>query len=159
MLLISLALPGAGLAQTSPSPEPTAACVAAATTEAGREACIGLAAAACLGAVKGAAEVDAAICLNAETVWWADRLRAARTAMTAKAEALDEAHAAQIAKGAAKMADDFANFQTAWSVWSEQRCTFEAMLHFGKPDRMVAASTCLLQVTAEQALLLEAAAR
>ncbi|MCB6178558.1 DUF1311 domain-containing protein [Rhodobacter sp. Har01] len=158
LFFIPFAFSQAGFAQTIPSPEPTAACVAAATTDADRKACVGRAADACLAAVNGATEVDAAICVNAETGWWTDRLNAANAAMAAQAEALDRQHAAQIAKGGPKMVDDFALYQAAWKDWSEKRCIFEAMLRFGKPDRMVAASTCMMHLIADQALFLEASA-
>lgn len=157
-LFLSCAFAQTGFAQTMPLPDPTAACVAAAVTEAEQRACIGRAADACIASTKGATEVDAAICLNAETGWWTNRLNAANSAMAERAVALDLKHAPQIAKGAPKMVDDFTMYQTAWKDWSEKRCIFVAMLRFGKPDRMVAASTCMLHLVAEQTIFLEAAA-
>ncbi len=146
-------------AQSPPSMAPTADCVAAAPTEAGRLACIGRSAEACRLAAGGDDPVDGAICLNAETGWWRKRLSAALLAMQTRAEALDAQQAAAIARGEPRLTDDLQAYQQAWKGFAEQRCAFEAMLLRGSPKRMLAAATCLLRTTAEQALFLETSAR
>lgn len=162
MLLLSVGWAGAGLAQT-PSPlasaaEPTATCVVAAKTGADRAACVGRAADACLAAVKGATEVDAAVCLNTEAEWWAAQMEPAYAAAQERAVKLDRIFAKAIKQGAPRMTDDLALMQTAWKDWSEKRCILEAMRSRGKLDRTVKASTCMLRVTADQVLLLQAVA-
>ncbi|MEH6772486.1 MAG: lysozyme inhibitor LprI family protein [Cereibacter changlensis] len=156
LLLCSLSAPAA--AQTIAfSAQPTEECLAAASTPEARRACPGKAAAACVKAIRGAAEVERASCANAETEWWRARMDAAYARMMRQAELSDVEFAKELASGAPRMTDDLALMQAAWQDWSEKRCFFEAMRRRGKPDRSVAASLCTLQVTAEQSLLLEAA--
>jgi hypothetical protein len=158
-LLLSAGLATAAAAGADPASDTALRCVETAATDADRAACIGRGAEACLAAVANPQEMDAAICLNAETAWWQGRLRSALERMQARAAERDAPFAAEIAKGAPRMTDDLANLQAAWKAWSEQHCIFETMFHRGKPDRTRFGATCLLRVTAEQALYLEAAAR
>lgn len=139
------------------SSKPTEACLAAASGQAASRSCAGRAAKACVTAIRGAGEVEAASCANAEAGWWHGRMQDAYDAMMRKAVLADVEFAAALAQGGSRMTDDLAAMQAAWQDWSEKRCFFEAMRRRGKPDRSVAASTCILHVTAEQALLLEEA--
>jgi uncharacterized protein YecT (DUF1311 family) len=156
---LSLALllwPLNGLAQTVP--DATATCVAAARTDADRQACIGLAAQACIAAIPKADDTDAAACLNTEAAWWQTRMREAYARMQAKSEKLDRRFAAQMGSVSPTLTEDLAKTQEAWQAWTDQRCFFEAMQRRGKLDRPRVASACQLHRIAEQALYLDASA-
>lgn len=158
--LFSLLLAAPVVAQTIVfSPEPTESCLAAAADPAAARGCAGRAAEACVKAIRGAAEVEAASCANAETEWWRDRMAEGYDRVMQRARLSDVEFAQALASGAPRMTDDLAAMQAAWRDWSEKRCFFEAMRRRGKPDRSVVASMCQLRATAEQTLFLETMAK
>lgn len=156
LLTLALAVPAAAQ-QIAFSPEATESCLAAQDGASGA-GCVGKSAAVCIAAMRGASDEDAAMCLNAETEWWRQRMRAAYARVEKKAALLDVEFAQSIAQGGARMTDDLAAMQSAWTDWSEKRCFFAAIEHRGKPDRTRVASDCMLHQTGDQALLLEAVA-
>lgn len=153
-LLLVLSL-GAAPASGAGALSPTEACLADATTDSERAACIGETARACQSGFATPVPLDIAICINTETEWWQARLPEALERMAAQAERLDAAHQGEIAKGAPRLTDDVEALQASWKDWTEKRCTFEAMLLRGDPRRMIVAADCMLQQVATQTLLLE----
>jgi uncharacterized protein YecT (DUF1311 family) len=137
------------------SPEATETCLAE-STAADLSLCVGKSADACAKAIPGATEIDRAICLNAETGWWRERMDTAYALVDERAAFLDMEFAQAISQGGAKMTVDLAEMQAAWKDWSEKRCFFAAIERRGRPDRGEVASACMLHQTAEQALLLDA---
>ncbi|MGF1658626.1 MAG: lysozyme inhibitor LprI family protein [Rubrimonas sp.] len=156
--LLVLASLNAAAAAADPARKPapaTEACLAEAGSDEARRACIGESARACRAALRKPDPVDAALCLNTETGWWRKRLAEAEERMAAKAARLDALHGKAIAEGAPRLTDDLAALREAWKEWAEKRCAFEAMLKRGAPERMIVASECILQLTADQTLLLD----
>lgn len=156
--LLVLASLNAAVAAADPARKPipaTETCLAEAGSDAARRACVGESARACRKALRKPDPVDAALCLNAETGWWRKRLAEAEERMAAKAVRLDALHGKSIAEGAPRLTDDLEALRAAWREFAEKRCAFEAMLKRGTPERMIVASECILQQTAEQTLLLE----
>ncbi|MCE6951336.1 DUF1311 domain-containing protein [Cereibacter sphaeroides] len=159
LTLLMLASPAGLAAQPIPFyPEKTEECLDDRAAPGGAAACIGLAADLCRRETRGATEVEEAACMAAEANWWRDRMSKAYDAAMKEAALRDVEFAKSISQGGSRMTDDLELMQAAWKDWSEKRCFFEAMRRRGKPDRMVVASECLMRRTAEQALLLEAAA-
>lgn len=138
---------------------PTADCMAEATTPEAQAACIGLSAEACRKRPTTTQPTDVAACYADEHGWWRKRMLAAAEAMTARAEKLDVPYSKQIAAGMPRLADDTQIMLDAWQTWVEKRCTFEGMLHRNSPRRMVYAAACHMRLTAEQSLFLEASAK
>lgn len=136
-------------------PNATATCLDAAGDAAARAACIGETSRACAAAFAEPTPLDRAVCLNGETEWWQARLDPAYDRMMARAEKLDAMIASVMGTAGPPLTADVAAMQEAWTAWRETRCTFAAALHRGSPERMVFASDCMLELTAEQVLLLE----
>lgn len=140
------------------TPEATETCLAEARGSAAQRGCIGASARTCHQAIRQADMTDIALCMTAETEYWAARMETAYGAMMARAETLD-AGVDTSRPGSFRMTDDLAAMQEAWLVWREKSCAFESIQRRGKPDRMVSAANCMMKLTGEQALYLEAAVR
>ena len=153
--LLFLAVAGVAGAAEQLSPPPTGACLASATSDSARAACIGETARVCRAELRNATPVEIALCINAETEWWQERLAVAYERMMTEAGRLDAQHPEMIARGAPRLTDDLVEIQASWRDWTEKRCTFDSMLLRGKPRRMIVVADCMLQQTAEQTLLLE----
>ena len=156
-LALALSLPGIAMAK-SEKPNPTSECLATASTEAEKRACIGLWAESCRKKARNPQVTDLAMCNNAEIGWWRKRLAEAEAAMAQRAAERDKPYAKAIAEGASTMTEDLKLMIEAWNTWSQHRCNFESMFYRSSPRRMLHAQECHLQVTAEQVLMLEAAA-
>ena len=154
---LAFALPGVAVAK-SEKPNPTSECLAAATTEAEKQACIGLWAESCRKKLRSPQVTDLAMCNNTEIGWWRKRLAEAEAAMAQRAAERDAPFEKAISEGASTMAEDLKLMTAAWNTWREHRCNFESMFYRGSPRRMLHAQECHLQLTAEQVLMLEEAA-
>lgn len=155
--VLVITLPGAAVAKSEKA-NPTYECLNAADTEAEKEACIGLWAESCRKKLLNPQVTDLAMCNNAEISWWRQRLAAAETAMAERALERDKSYAKAISEGASAMGDDLKLMISSWNTWSQHRCNFESMFYRSSPRRMLHAQECHLHVTAEQVLMLEAAA-
>ncbi|PTV96671.1 uncharacterized protein DUF1311 [Rhodobacter aestuarii] len=140
------------------SKDPTADCYAEATTDAEKQACIGLTSTDCRKRKRNPQVNDLAICMDREIQWWRARLSDAEEAMRTRAEERDKPYAKQIAGGAAKMTDDLDKMIESWNKWEQMRCNFESMFYRSSPRRMLHAQECHMTETAKQAILLESSA-
>ncbi|WP_035025710.1 lysozyme inhibitor LprI family protein [Gemmobacter nectariphilus] len=151
MIVLAL-LPAPALAQEMRfSPALTEACLAAGADE----GCAGRAADACMADNPGGGStVGMGFCLENERVWWDDRLNAAY-------KALSSIHNRQDA-GARAAGDPQVNrqqslreMQRAWIGWRDAACAYEAAQWGGGTGAGPAALSCLMEITARQALALE----
>lgn len=154
-LLVLLAAPAA--AQEPPfSPEYTAACVARAGGGVAAHDCIGASANACMeSGPLGGTTVGMGFCLDRELTYWDGRLNAAyRTLMAA--ERAQDAEMARIGANAPSLAEALRAMQRAWIPFRDARCDYARAQWGGGTGGGPATLGCLLQMTAEQALDLEA---
>lgn len=130
---------------------PVAACMA---REAGRD-CIGQAAGQCMEATPmGGTTYGMGACLEQERAWWDARLNSSYQAALVKARASDAEMTAAGATAAAR-AEALRAMQRAWIPYRDARCAYERSLWMGGTGSGPATLSCLLQVTAEQVLVLE----
>jgi uncharacterized protein YecT (DUF1311 family) len=161
VLLVGLA--GQGLAQDPGtgvgrgdafSPVATEACLAAATAD--PAACIGHAADACmLETVGGETTVGMGECLRGELDWWQARLDAAHRAVAEAARSVDSEMRA-LGATLPPQAEAFAVAQAAWAAWRGAACDWERVQWGGGTGQGPATAACLMRITGERALELEA---
>lgn len=156
LALILLAAPVQAQDEPRFSPHPTLDCldVNEGTPEA--QACIGLSASDCMETTAmGSTTVGMGFCLDAELALWDGRLNAAyRDLMAAdrKADAEARAHG----ENAPPRAEALRDMQRAWIAYRDRRCDYERS-HWGSgTGGGPAAYACLMQITGDQALYLEA---
>jgi len=155
-LLFWLALGGAAAAQDLPfDPAPLELCVAEAETGLDAQACIGLSAQACMETPGGETTVGMGMCYAQELDYWDGRLNAAYKALMEQHEAEDATLAAQGFSGPG-LAVSLRDMQRAWIAWRDAACAYEFALWTGGTGGGPAATACRMQITAEQALELEA---
>jgi uncharacterized protein YecT (DUF1311 family) len=136
------------------SPAPTEACLAAGPTD--PATCIGHAADACMLETDGGeTTVGMGACLSAELEWWAARLAAAEKGVADAAAATD---AEMVAIGATvpMQAPAFDAMRAAWAAWRNAACDWERAQWGGGTGQGPATAACLMRITGEQALALEA---
>lgn len=146
----------AALAQETPfTPQATEACLAAATEEGVKAACLGLSANACMAAQPGGPSTagDGA-CYAAETAYWDRRLNADYAELLK----LEEAQAAEDAAAPAPQASPVEALRTmerAWIAYRDAACAYEYSTWGGGTGGGPAQELCLLTLTGRQALDLE----
>lgn len=118
--------------------------------------CIGLSAGQCMEETPGGySTYGMGGCLSREADFWDARLNTAYQDLMAKAREADQFNAEnQI--GAASQADALKNMQRAWIPYRDARCEYEYSLWGGGTGGGPASVSCFMQMTAEQALYLEA---
>ncbi len=134
----------------------TEACLAAAEDPAGREACIGASAKACMEATSdGWTTVGTATCLSYERDYWDARLNAAYGALM-ESEAATDAEMRELGASEPSRADALREMQRAWIPFRDARCMYERSQWGSGTGGGPAFVSCAMQVTGQQALLLEA---
>jgi uncharacterized protein YecT (DUF1311 family) len=149
LALIVMAAP-AQAQQVTFSPAPILNCLADAHGSQERRDCVGLGAKACTS--------GKVTCMTAETHYWTTRMEATLVKLREKAALIDSRIDAS-KPGGFRLTEDLATMQSNWTVWRENRCAFEAMLRRGTPLTSSAAAWCMMTLTGEQALFLEASER
>lgn len=156
LALAASGMGGAALAQETPfTPQATEACLAAATEEEVKAACLGLSANACMAAQPGGPSTagDGA-CYAAETAYWDRRLNADYAELLK----LEEAQAAEDAAAPALQASPVEALRTmerAWVAYRDAACAYEYSTWGGGTGGGPAQELCLLIFTGRQALDLE----
>jgi uncharacterized protein YecT (DUF1311 family) len=148
-----LLLPAAAAAQDLAfSPVATETCLAAATDD--PQACIGLAAEACMAATSdGGTTVGMGFCLDAEYRWWDDRLNLVYRRLLADHQAADREAAADGVR-APSLAEGLVAMQRAWIPFRDAACAYEVAHWGGGTGGGPAAAECRMRLTGEQALAL-----
>lgn len=138
------------------SPAPTLDCVALNEGTAEVRACIGLSANDCMETTPmGSTTVGMGFCLDAELSLWDGRLNAAYKDLMAMNRAQD-AEMQTLGSSAPPMADALRAMQRAWIAFRDARCDYERSQWGGGTGGGPATYACLMQMTGEQALYLEA---
>lgn len=156
LALILLAAPAAAQDEPRFSPAPTLDCLAvnAGTPEA--QACIGLSAGDCMETTAiGSTTVGMGYCLDRELTLWDGRLNAAYRDLMAAERRLD-AEAKAFGSSAPPRADALRAMQRGWIAFRDARCDYERAQWGGGTGGGPATLACLMQMTGEQALYLEA---
>lgn len=140
-------------------PAPTASCLAAASDTRQAEApkavdCAGMAAETCMSATPGGYSTAGMIgCLSQELDWWDAELNRAYGAAMKMARA-EDADLGGASGGAVPQATALRSMQRAWIPYRDARCVFERSRWGGGTGGGPAEVSCLLYVTARQALYL-----
>lgn len=152
VLVLAALCPAPALAQDMTfAPDATAACLVAGGTD-----CAGKAADACMaGNPGGDSTYGMGFCLENERVWWDDRLNAAYKALTSIHARQDRA-ATAAGEPVANRQSALRDMQRAWIGWRDAACAYEAAQWGNGTGAGPATLACLMQITADQALALEA---
>lgn len=134
------------------APAATEACLEAAADAAARRGCVGRAAAACMAGEAGSTTVGMTVCLDGEARWWDARLNAGYRALMAAADVAD----ADRFEGAPATAETLRAAQRAWIGWRDAACADEAAQWGGGTGAWPAGVACVMALTGERALALEA---
>ena len=130
------------------------ACLADATADA-RETCIGVAARACTETPDGYTTAGMSACFGQEHDWWDARLNAVYTELLDLSQTFDaemdalESHAPRLAPALREM-------QRAWIPYRDAACGYERAQWGGGTGGGPATWACLMQMTGEQVLRLQA---
>lgn len=119
------------------------------------EACIGVAAAACMRGPGGGSNVGMGGCLWREAEMWDARLNMAYRALMDRHGA-EQAEMARIGATVPSMTDALREMQRAWIPYRDAACAYERSTWGGGTGGGPAQSECIMQITARQALALEA---
>lgn len=154
LILAFVAFPA--VAQELPfSPAATEACLAMAESPGARLDCVGASAEACRSRDGISSEFAIAVCYGAEADYWEARLNTAyRTLMALEYGATEERRTAGILAPDTALA--LQDMQRAWSPYRDAACWYEFATFGGEPGGGPANARCLMQVTARQAMALEA---
>lgn len=134
----------------------TASCLALATTQDDKRACIGSAADACMEDSDGGySTVGMGGCLSMELDWWDARLNLAYSKLM-KREKADDAEYADQSDYIPSKSKALRAMQRAWIPFRDARCDYERSQWGGGTGGGPATVSCLLQMTAEQTLYLQA---
>lgn len=156
LLLAWLGAPVPAQDQPRFSPGPTLDCLATAAGTPKAQACIGRSASDCMETTaEGSTTVGMGFCLDAELTLWDGRLNAAYKLLMAAERAAD-AEAKAYGGFAPPRADALRAMQRAWIAFRDARCDYERAQWGGGTGGGPAAYACLMQMTAAQALDLEA---
>lgn len=120
-----------------------------------RSACIGMAANRCTYGPGGASTVGTVLCLDAELRQWDTMLNEAYQQLSARDEAADEEMGDEL-PAVPRLAPSLRDMQRAWIAFRDAACTYEAAQWGGGSGAGPATSNCLMQMTARQALALQA---
>ncbi len=130
----------------------TAACLDAAATTPEARACIGLSANACMDATPmGSSTIGMGGCIDRELTWWDARLNAQYADLRTRERARD-------AGDGGNRAEALRDMQRAWIAWRDATCDYERAQWGGGTGGGPATAACLMRLTGEQALYLEAMA-
>ncbi len=134
----------------------TASCLEAGSSLQEKKACIGVSANACMeDSVGGFTTVAMGGCLNKELNWWDKRLNVAYNARM-KGDKADDAQNLADAMNAPSKAKALRAMQRAWMSYRDTSCDYARAQFGGGTGGGPAAIGCLLTMTAEQTLTLEA---
>ena len=132
------------------------ACLDGATTRAAREACIGIAAESCMAETPGGSStVGMGACLQRELAWWDARLNANYRRAMAEARDFDAGMTDAERGGARPVARALRAMQRAWIPFRDATCAYERSFWTTGTGAGPAELSCLLRMTARQALYLE----
>jgi uncharacterized protein YecT (DUF1311 family) len=147
----ALAEGGAGF-----SPAATEACLAEMTDTQDPTTCIGSSANNCMETTEGGwSTYGMSQCLDRELQYWDARLNAAYKTVRATRKATDK-EMADLGSAAPSQGDALKNMQRAWIAYRDATCDYERSLWGGSTGGGPATVSCLMYMTAEQALYLEA---
>ena len=154
-MLVAVLLASPAAAQDIPfSMQATDACLAEAADLAGRQACVGRSAEACMETPDGQTTVGMGFCLDREWQYWDEHLNVAY-AVLMELEAGTEAELQGLGSAAASPAAALRDMQRAWIAWRDAACIYEASTWGGGSGAGPAAAECRLGITGTQALGLE----
>jgi uncharacterized protein YecT (DUF1311 family) len=134
--------------------EATEACLAGASDRAGREACVGASAEACMDTPDGSTTVGMGFCLGAERDWWGVRLNGAYQSLLAIEDAA-AAELKELGSAAPSPAAALRAMERAWIAWRDAACEYEVSTWGGGTGGGPAGADCMMRLTARQALALE----
>jgi uncharacterized protein YecT (DUF1311 family) len=139
------------------APDATEACLSEAVVAGNDPAqCIGRAAEACMeGNAMGSSTVGMNFCLGSELEWWDARLNTAYQALMVQNKATD-AEMADLGTAAPPLAPALRDMQRAWIPWRDATCDYEVRWWGGGTGGGPAWNGCMMDLTARQALRLEA---
>jgi len=134
----------------------TQTCLAAGTSPEAKKACIGVSANACMeDSAGGFSTLGMVGCLDREVQYWDRALNAAYKAKKARDQAEDAQNAAD-GITAPKKAIALRDMQRAWIAFRDASCLYERSNFGGGTGAGPAGVGCILQMTAEQAMVLQA---
>ncbi|SMP30628.1 lysozyme inhibitor LprI family protein [Shimia sagamensis] len=141
---------------TSLSPAATERCLAEMTENQNPTSCIGSSANLCMETTEGGwSTYGMSHCLDQERQYWDDRLNAAYKNVRTKRKATDT-EMAELGSAAPSQGDALKKMQRAWIAYRDATCDYERSLWGGGTGGGPATVSCLMYLTAEQALYLEA---
>lgn len=141
-------------AETAFSPKLTEACLGALGDGVDPQICVGKSAGVCMLAPNGDTTFGMVECLVQEADYWDARLNAAYTEVMAGAKAADD-EAASYGMAFDPQADALRDMQRAWIAYRDAACLYERSTWGGGTGGGPAAASCLMSLTAAQALRLE----
>ena len=112
--------------------------------------CIGISAGNCMQQPGGDSTYGMGFCLDSELQYWDSMLNQAYRQLRAVRQASD----ADLPDNLAVQADTLRDMQRAWITYRDARCGHEASLWQGGTGAGTASISCMMQLTAEQALYL-----
>jgi len=130
-------------------------CTGMAADAAQAQACIGAAAQACIDSPDGYTTVGMGMCYGMELDHWDARLNVAYKALMKlheKSDASMKEYGATVPETAPALRD----MQRAWIAYRDAACAYERSLWGGGTGQGPATAECLMRMTADQALMLEA---
>ena len=133
------------------TPDATEACLATG----GGETCIGLSAQACIDTPDGYTTVGMGYCYAQELDFWDARLNAVYRELRASERAIDD-EMTELGIRALPRAPALRDMQRAWIEYRDAACAYEYSQWGGGTGGGPANAACLMHLTAEQALALEA---
>lgn len=151
--LLVLALAGPACAQDAPSYDDQIipACLAERGSDA--ESCIGIAASRCQFSGGGSSTVGMSFCFDAEWQQWDRMLNATYQALLAQ-ETAEDAEMRELGASAPAQVAPLREMQRAWVAFRDASCDFEAVQWGGGTGGGPAATRCMMEMTARQALAL-----
>ncbi len=138
------------------TPRATETCLAAMVEDQNPTSCIGASANVCMETTEGGwSTYGMSQCLDQELQYWDARLNTSYKTVRAKRKATD-AEMAELGSAAPSQGDALKNMQRAWISYRDATCDYERSQWGGGTGGGPATVSCLMYMTAEQALYLEA---
>jgi uncharacterized protein YecT (DUF1311 family) len=154
--LAALLMPATAHAQDPQfDPGATASCLETAHNLPTKKQCIGTSANICMDSHGGSSTVGMGFCIRSEADYWDGRLNAAYQNLMAREKA-DDAEMEEIGATAPKKAEALRAMQRAWIPFRDAACEYEYSQWGGGTGGGPAHAACVMQLTGEQALELEA---
>ncbi|WP_149866415.1 lysozyme inhibitor LprI family protein [Tropicimonas marinistellae] len=144
-------------AQETPhfDPTPALSCLAGAPDFVAQQACIGVAAEACMASNEmGYTTVGMGYCFDQELVFWDARLNAAYGPLMQREKAMD-AEMTQLGATVPSLAEALRGMQRAWIPYRDATCDYERAQWGNGTGGGPATLACLMDLTGRQALELE----